>query len=120
MVQNWIMGMVVSFVMRQLAKWGKSIDWAMVKADVDARVRALVPGEWLDDEAVQMAHALVDALAGVLGANAILEKIVMLLLDKKFQDAWSELRDLIMKYWKPTTEAEKKLMSYVEGLEVLG
>jgi len=53
----------VRFATRQLVKFGKETNWDKVKADYDIRIRDLIPGGWLDDEAVKDANAALDAIA---------------------------------------------------------
>lgn len=119
MIQKWVIQMAISFVMRQLSKWGESIDWAKVKADVEERVRALVPGEWFDSEAVAVVMALLDAAASVLSATADLEKIVKLAVDGKFPEAWAALRDLILGSWQPSSAAEHAAFKCVADCETI-
>jgi len=119
MIQKWVIQMAISFVMRQLAKWGSSIDWAKVKADVEERVKALVPGEWFDSEAVAIVMALLDAAASVLSASAELEKIVKLAAEGKFPEAWAALRDLILGSWQPSSPAEKTAYACIKDCESL-
>jgi hypothetical protein len=119
MIQKWVVGMAISFVMRQIGKWGSSIDWAKVKADVAERVKALVPGEWFDAEAVAAVMALLDVAEKVLAATGELEKIIQMIVDGKMQEAWAALRQLILDAWQPETPAEQMAYDCVKGCEVL-
>ena len=119
MIKNWVISMVISFIMRQLAKWQLQIDWAKVKADLQARVAALIRGEWLDAEAVELVGAMVDAASSVLAASEELEKIVKLLADQKFQEAWEALRALILGQWVPSSPVQEKAKKCIEACEVL-
>jgi hypothetical protein len=113
-MKAWIVQLAISFALRQLSKWQGKIDWNIVKADLAARVKDLVPGEFFDSEAVQMCLAVVDAVAAALSATEDLEKIIKFLVDQKFPEAWEALRDLILKVWQPVTPAEKKVYQCVE------
>lgn len=119
MIKNWFIQMAISFAMRQIAKWQSQIDWAKVKADLAARVAALVPGEWLDSEAVSVCNAVIDAVAAALSATSDLEKIVKFLADQKFDEAWQALRDLILSVWVPSSPAELKVFACVKDCEKL-
>lgn len=119
MIQKWVIGMAISFVMRQIGKWGKGIDWAKVKADVTERVKAIVPGEWFDAEAVAAVMALLDVAEKVLAATGELEKIVQMIVDGKMQEAWAALRQLILDAWKPATPAEQMAYQCVQDCEVI-
>lgn len=118
MIQKWVISMAITFMMRQLAKWQKGIDWPKVKADLAERVRALIPGEWLDAEAVSLMETLVDAAAAVLAANEVLEQIINLVVAGKYQDAWAILRDLLLKHLRPIAGSQK-LVSCIESCETL-
>lgn len=113
MIKNWIVQLAISFVMRQLGKWQSKIDWAKVKADVASRVADLIPGTWFDNEAVAMALAVVDAAAAALSASEDLEKIVKMILDGKYDEAWKLLRQLILGNWVPVSGAEQKVFAAV-------
>lgn len=120
MIQRWILSLVIGFVMRQLAKWKKGIDWEKVKTDFQERVKALVPGEWLDSEAAALAGTLIDMVVGVLGANAALERLIELAVDQKYQEAWTLLRDLILSLWKPEGEMQVKVYAAVKEMQSIG
>ncbi len=119
MIQRWMIQMVIGFAMRQLAKWQSRIDWAKVKADLAERVAALVPGEWLDAEAVSVCNAVIDAVAAALSSTEDLEKLVKLVVEQKFEEAWKVLRDLILSVWSPSSAAEKKVFECVKDCENL-
>jgi len=119
MVQKWILSLAVSFFMRQLARWQDEIDWALVKEDLDTRIRALVPGEWFDQTAVDVIHTLVDVAASVLSATETLRAVIDLLANKDFQGAWTTLRQLILDSWQPAGESEQVMYAYVAELETI-
>ena len=110
MIQKWFVSMAISFALRQLAKWQKAIDWAKVKEDLAVRIAALVPGEWMDQEVIDMAHAAIDAVAAVMASSEELEKIIKLVLESKFEEAWQVLKDLILGNFVPSTPAQEKVM----------
>ncbi|MES3012647.1 MAG: hypothetical protein V4750_02820 [Pseudomonadota bacterium] len=97
-----IMKLLVSFVMRQIEKFGHSIDWAKVKADLKPRIEALVPGKWFDDEAVTAVNSVLDAAAKALSATADLQKILDLLAAEKWAEALEVLKTLLLSAWHPT------------------
>jgi len=99
-MKQWLIGAAIKFALRQIGKWGTSIDWPKVKADFAIRVRDLVPGEMLDDEAVAAAMAVIDIFASILGDQSALQKIVQLVLDGKISEALVLLRDLIIQNFK--------------------
>lgn len=58
-----IFPLVQLFVVRQIMKWGKSLDWQRVREDLVARVEKLVPGEEWDEAAKFVTEVLVDLVA---------------------------------------------------------
>lgn len=58
-----LLQLVKWFVERQLIKWGQALDWALVKADLVARVKDLLPGDQFDDVAAYTVGVLIDLIA---------------------------------------------------------
>ena len=119
MLERWAISLVIGFILRQLAKFQLSIDWSKVKADAEARIRDLVPGEWFDSEIVAVCMAVIDACAAVLASTVDIEKILKHIGNQEWQQAWEVLRDLIMRQWQPVTVPEKKVMAWVSANEKL-
>ena len=101
MLERWALNLVIAFIMRQLAKFGQTIDWAKVKADLDERVRALVPGTWFDDEVVALVNMVLDRCAEVLAHGAAIEALLKLLADQKWDEALQALKALLLGGWVP-------------------
>lgn len=114
MINKWIIGFVISFVLRQLEKWRDTVDWAKVKADLKPRIEQLVPGTWLDDSAVDLVFTLIDVVADVLKATGEIEAILNLVAEQKYQEAWEKLRDLILGNLQPSTPNEHLVKQMVE------
>lgn len=96
---GWVISFLVNtvfvYVARAIKKWGESIDWALVKADVAERVRALVPGDWFDDTLVEFADAVVDKVASLLSAPDKFGEIVALILKGDVAAAIEKLKELV-------------------------
>lgn len=108
MLERWLINLVISFVLRQLAKFKNEIDWAKVRVDMSARIAAVIPGTWFDDEAVYVANALLDGVLLVLGQTADLERVLALLAASDWNGAFEALKDLLLKVWNPTAASGKK------------
>lgn len=74
-MEKWIMSMAVSFVLRQIAKYGASTNWALVKKDLEERVRQLVQWSWLEDAAVAILDSAIDACAAATQQASDLQHI---------------------------------------------
>ena len=96
MIERWAISIVISFILRQLAKFQKTIDWAKVKADLKPRIEQLVPGTWFDDEVVAICNLVLDRAAEVLAQGDAIEIILKLLADAKWQEAAAALKDLLL------------------------
>lgn len=90
---------VISFILRQLEKFRLSTDWSLVRADMHARVAAMVPGDWFDDEAQKLADFLLDGVIAVLEAQASMQQVLEALADKRWDKALAELQDLLILSW---------------------
>jgi hypothetical protein len=64
MLDAFVLQIVKWFVERQMLKWGKALDWTLVKKDLEERVKSLVPGTQFDDTAAYVAGVLIDIIAG--------------------------------------------------------
>ena len=111
MFEKWLIGMVISFVLRQVAKFKSQIEWAKVKADLELRVRALVPGEFFDSEAVALCNVVVDGVVAVLSAQADLESILTKLAASDWDGALAAVVALLKKLWATPTVHQKKVLA---------
>ena len=102
MFQRVIVNLVISFVLRQIAKFRTEFDWAKARADVITRVKDLLPGTWLDAEGEAVVNALFDGLQLVLGASDEIEKILRLLADSKWEEALDYVKQLLLGAWDPS------------------
>lgn len=117
MMKSWALKMVIGFVLRQLEKFSENIDWQKVEADLDARVRKLIPGTWFDDEAVRIAHAALTVIKTVLGQGDNIKRLLDLLTARKYDEAVKLLKEIILGYFskpnKSFTVAELEVKDLV-------
>lgn len=107
MLQKWAVGLAIKFVVRQLAKYGKAIDWAMVKKDFGDRVAAIVPGFFFDDEARGAVAAVLEACEDLMKSADAIEKILKLVADEKFSEAFEAVKQLLLAVWTPDSDAAR-------------
>lgn len=119
MLNKWIIGFVISFILRQLEKWQSTVDWDKVKADLKPRIEALVPGTWLDQSVVDLVFTFIDVVADVLKATGEIEAILKLVGEQKYQEAWEKLRDLILGNLQPVTPNEFLVKQMVEDCKTI-
>lgn len=85
-LKNMLVAMAVSFVTRQVQKFADTVDVTKVKADLDLRIRALVPGEFFDDEACNIVNRAVDIALGFIKGD-VDDRCAKLMAEGKFQEA---------------------------------
>lgn len=76
MLQGFILQLIKGFVLRQVQKYLSHVDWKMIKADAEIRIKALVPGEWLDDEAVKLVDKAIDILEKAAQCQSCVDGLV--------------------------------------------
>jgi hypothetical protein len=86
-MKDFIIRIVVSFVVRQILKFGRDTNWQMIKDDLALRIRALIPGSFFDSEAVAMMEFFVDIISGCLSSESNWVKILTLLAEQKYAEA---------------------------------
>ncbi len=87
MALHWLATMAITFAVRQLAKFGKETDWNKVKADADARIRDLVPGEFFDEFAVAFLNKVLDLCKEMMVDEANMTQLFTLIAEGKLNDA---------------------------------
>lgn len=97
MIQGLVQGFVVSFVVRQLEKFGSSIDWEKVRLDADVRIRAIVPGTWFDDYAVGLVDNAIGLLQGALSNEEAISDVLRLIAAGQYNDVLSVIAGALEK-----------------------
>lgn len=90
-------GLIVKFIVSEIAQRGAALDWADVKKSVHARIVKAVPSEFWDEELEKVADALVDAAAAATKDSADLTTVLTCVAAKDFVGAEHALFDLIEK-----------------------
>lgn len=93
---QWIITLVVNFLLRQIAKFGKDTDWVKVKADAVARISQVVPA-WMLGSLADLVNGAIDVLAEALASTDDLARIADLLVKGDVAGALSELIVLVEK-----------------------
>lgn len=107
MLQSWIINIVVAFILRQWVKFGNSIDFAKVEADMVKRLTDILPS-WLDAEGVAVVKALVAGAAAVAANTAAIDNILRLAAAEKWAEALNALKNLLLGAWVPVDAAGLK------------
>lgn len=118
MLQTWIINLAVTFIVRQIAKFGTAINWTSVKADLETRVRQLVPGDWFDSEAVAVAGCLVDAAAAVLADSARIDTVFRFASQQQWPEAITAFKNLIIANWYGGGMHNNKMVAALSHVKV--
>lgn len=91
---QWIATAVIGFILRQVSQFKDKTDWDKVLDDAIVRVKALVPGDFLDAEAARVVTML------ILGAQKALsqEKSLKIILDHIADENWIEALQAFKNY----------------------
>ena len=108
-MENWLIGLVLGFVLRQIDKFRNDLNWAKLKVEAAGYVADLVPGTWFDAEAIKLVHVVIDAGERALGDKENLEDLFQALSAKDWPEALMELKELVLKAWDPGEDKGQKL-----------
>lgn len=97
MLEKWIVSIVISFVLRQVAKFKESTDWVKVRADLETRVKDLVPGSWFDSEAVLIVDLILCKIEEALGAADVLQDLLEKVAAQDWAGAALLLKEILLK-----------------------
>jgi len=61
-IPAWLVQAMVTFVVRQLAKFFESSNFDKIREDLEIRLRDLIPGEMFDDAAIKMMDVILDTI----------------------------------------------------------
>lgn len=111
---NFVVSILISFIVRQIDKFQKGIDFALLEKDLNERVRALIPGTFFDDEAVALVGIVLRWVKQVLGEKDNMKDLLHLLADKKFDAAVALLKKLVLGGFVPKDVMEAKAMAFVQ------
>lgn len=100
MFQKIIINLVIAFILRQIKKFGETVNWDLVKADLDKRIADILPGTWIDAEAVTVANYVFDACKAALGATDNLKSIMVHLANEDWPGAIAAVKDLLLLVWQ--------------------
>lgn len=95
MLEGWIINIVITFVVRQITKWGSEVDFEKIKLDIEPRIRAILPGDFLDDEAVSIMFFVIDKLSSVSNNAEALTGVFAAVAAKDMKRAIELLKELV-------------------------
>lgn len=108
-MQAWIVGIAISFVLKEALAQNDNLDAGALKAKFEPKVRDLVPGEAFDDTCVAAVNTVIDLTVAALKDDALITKVVGLVQEGKHDAAGQELKLVVKKSWKPGNAFEKDL-----------
>lgn len=109
----WIVNLIVTFLVRQWAKFGASIDFAKFEATMIERLTAILPS-WLDADGTAFVKALVEGAKAVVGNTAAIDNIIRLAAAEKWNEAGAAMAKLLIGAWVPTDPAGQQLHAQLQ------
>lgn len=100
MIANWVIQLVISYIIRQLDSFGAATDWAALKKDFELQVDALLPA-WAQALVNPVIDDAVDVLKAALADTADLQTVLVALASKDWQAALATLEALLQKATHP-------------------
>lgn len=95
---NWVATLVITFAVRQLAKFGEQTDWAKVRVDMDARIRDLIPGEFFDEFVVAFMNKVLDLIVEMMKDQNATKTLFTMIAEKKFNEAINYLMQWVRQH----------------------
>lgn len=105
-MQGWVISAVLSFLIRQIGKYGASLDWDKVKADAHKRIDDLLP-DWLEPAFESLADGILDAAKEALSKDSDLLAIAQAVADGDLPAACRLLLDLVKEVASPSADVAK-------------
>lgn len=96
MLDRVLLNLAIGVILRIVARVEDSIDWEKTKAEAEALVRDLIPGDLLDDDAAAVVHLVIDKVHAVLESTDTLGKVVEALAVGDLKKAVELLKDLLL------------------------
>lgn len=83
---SFVVNLLISFVMKQLHQFEAKIDWAKVQADIEVRIKTILPAP-LCAAADQLIGLVISALKAALSDESSLKQLMTLIAGEKWADA---------------------------------
>lgn len=93
---NFLVPLAVNLVIKAIKLGAGQIDFVKVRAEFNAKVDELIPGEAFDDIAVTFSNKLFNCLEGLQNTD-ILEKISAEVIAKEYSKIFSDLTAFVAK-----------------------
>ena len=97
MMNSMILGFVRVFVERQVIKFGKALDWELVKKDLVFRISQLVPNQFFDEAAAFIVGVLIDLMKAYFDSKPLPEVLGGDLLSKSLDSAFADAQNNLLR-----------------------
>lgn len=101
---NWILQLIINFVLTQLASFGTNINWGDIKTKANTFVNSFLPS-FLQPSVDGLVDGAVDAIAAALADSADIGLIISDLAAQNWAKALSDLEAMLEKLATPTASA---------------
>ena len=86
--------MIVSFVIRQINKFGAETDWVLVRNDCAERVAKLIPGDMFDGLGVMLSNMGISIIEEFIKGDKD-EQVINLIAEQKYSEAFNLVYDFL-------------------------
>ena len=86
-MQKMLLKFMIAFIMKQIEKLEKKIDWIALEKELDEHIRKFFPIKFLDEDLIFLASQIFKAIEHCLAQHDYLQKVVELVAQEKFDDA---------------------------------
>lgn len=107
---NWILQLVITFVLNQLSKIGTSVSWSVLKSEADAWVKAHFP-DFMQAFIEKSLDGALDTVVAALGDSVDLQLIVDDLTSQDWSKAVADLEMMLAKANAPHLAAASKALA---------
>src|ERR1700733_11335533 len=94
-MEKIILNLALPFILGRLQKFQSSINWTTVETDLEAKIRAVIPGQWLDDAAIDIMRTVMGYVQKAMADQADIKSLLGLLAAGNYQGALTMLKNLI-------------------------
>lgn len=94
-MEKWALTLVAKFALKQIQKFQTGINWDKVEADLEARIKTLIPVPMLDDGVNYLLKLAIRALKAALSDQNAMQQLVSLLIAEKWAEALAFVEKII-------------------------
>lgn len=105
MFKKLFVSLAIKFGLRAWLKFfSGGVKWDLVKQNLAERIRKLLPGDLVDDEAVLVMEKTIEVIQGIVASAEFMEKAVELVKEGKTKELLALLKQSILDKYLPNRD----------------